>query len=58
MQAEKVENAEISVEITDAGVKRVVIYADTPEQQASAHRLLALVSLQMVQLDRALKSAK
>ena len=33
-------------------VKRVVIYADTPEQQASAHRLLAAVSLQMVQLDQ------
>jgi hypothetical protein len=58
MQAEKVENSEISIEITEAGVERVVIRADTPEQQASAHRLLALVSLQMMQLDRALKSAK
>jgi hypothetical protein len=47
---------EISVEIDGQGVRRVVIYADDAEQQAQAHMLLARVSPQMVQLDRALKA--
>jgi len=58
MQANKSQTpirSEISVEITDAGIKRVVIFADDPGQQARAHRLLARIATQMVQLDRALK---
>ncbi len=57
---EKTKNseAEISVEITDQGVKRVTIYADDAGQQARAHRLLARIAPQMVQLNQALKSAK
>lgn len=35
--------SEISVEITNAGVKRVTIYADDADQQARAHRLLARI---------------
>jgi len=61
MQAEKSQNpipSEISVEITDAGIKRVTIYADDAAQQARAHRLLARIASQMVQLDQALKTAK
>ena len=54
MQAETVPS-EIVVEITDAGIKRVVICADNANEQARAHRLLARIALQMVQLDRALK---
>ncbi len=56
MPVEKDENAEISIEITDAGVKRVTIIADDAAQQARAHRLLARIATQMVQLDRALKN--
>jgi len=57
MQIEKpsVVEPEISVEITDAGIRRVTIYADDADQQARAHRLLARIASQMVQLDRALK---
>jgi hypothetical protein len=47
---------EISVEIDGQGVRRVVIYADDAGQQAQAHLLLARVSSEMVQLDRALKA--
>lgn len=50
------EGSEISVEITDAGIKRVVIFADNADQQARAHRLLAGIAAQMCQLDRALKA--
>jgi hypothetical protein len=59
MQAEKSQNSipsEISVEITDAGIKRVTIYADDAGQQARAHRLLARIAPQMVQLNQALKN--
>jgi hypothetical protein len=61
MQLEKSQNpisSEISVEITDAGIKRVVIYADTPAEQSRAHMLLARIASEMVGLDRALKTAK
>ncbi len=56
MQQEKVVNPEISIEISDAGVSRVTIIADDAAQQARAHRLLARIATQMVQLDRALKN--
>jgi len=56
MQQEKVVNPEISIEISDAGVRRVTIIADDAAQQARAHRLLARIATQMVQLDRALKN--
>ena len=61
MQAEKSQNSipsEISVEITDAGIKRVVIYADNPAEQSRAHILLARIASEMVRLDQALKAAK
>jgi hypothetical protein len=48
--------SEISIEITGEGIKRVVIYADTPDQQSRAHRLLARIAGQMCRLDSALKA--
>jgi hypothetical protein len=54
-KSQKLVPSEISVEITDSGVRRVVIYADDAAQQARAHRLLARIASQMVELDHALK---
>jgi hypothetical protein len=48
--------SEISVEITDHGIRRVLIYADNPDQQARAHRLLARIAGQMCGLDLAVKA--
>jgi hypothetical protein len=56
MQTKEIPKSEISVEITDTGVRRVTIYADDADEQARAHRLLARIALQMVELDHALKS--
>ena len=58
MSVEKSEKAEISIEITVAGVKRVTITTD-PEDvdgQSAAHMLLAKVAPQLLLLDSALKA--
>ena len=45
------------MEITAAGIQRVMIFADNAAQRAKAHRLLAKIASQMVQLDRLLKGS-
>lgn len=58
MSAERVEKAEISIEITSMGVKRVTITTD-PEDvdgQSAAHLLLAKITPQLLLLDSALKA--
>lgn len=58
MSTKEAEKAEIAIEITSTGVKRVTITTD-PEDvdgQSEAHRLLAKVTPQLLLLDSALKS--
>jgi hypothetical protein len=56
MSVEKVQESIISLELTDAGVKRITILADNAKEQGGAHFILAAVSSEIRALDEALKS--
>jgi hypothetical protein len=58
MKDEKIEKAEISIEITNAGVKRVIITTapDDVDGQSAAHTTLARIAPQLLLLDAALKA--
>lgn len=58
MKAEKVQESQINIEITDAGVKRLVITTDPDavDGQSAAHILLAKIAPQLLLLDSALKA--
>lgn len=46
----------IHIEITEAGVTRVLVYSDDAGGQAAAHMLLARIQREILQLDKALKA--
>lgn len=46
----------VHIEITEAGVTRVLVYSDDADGQAAAHVLLARVQREIFQLDKALKA--
>lgn len=48
--------AELSIEIDSGGIRRILIYSEDPDEQASTHRLIACVASQLYLLDAALKS--
>jgi hypothetical protein len=50
-------NTELSIEIDSGGIRRILIYSEDPEEQATSHRLLAAVSTQLYLLDAALKAS-
>jgi hypothetical protein len=58
MQTEKVQESQIDVEITDIGIKRIVITTDPDDvdAQSAAHLLLAKITPQLLLLDAALKA--
>jgi hypothetical protein len=50
------QQSEIRLELSEAGIQRIVIGADSDTEQAAAHTLLARVALELRQLDGALKT--
>jgi hypothetical protein len=48
-------SCEITLDISEQGVTRVQIHADSADEQGAAHILLAAVAPEMRQLDEALK---
>lgn len=50
------ELSQISIEVSEAGVERVVVGCDTAAEQRNAHLLLARVAPQLRQLDTALRA--
>ncbi len=58
MTKERINEAEISIQVTDTGVRRVMIICDTPDEQARGHRLLARIAAPMRALDDALRGEK
>ena len=48
-------DSEITIQISQKGVTRVQIAADTTEEQTSAHLLLAMIAPELRALDAALK---
>jgi hypothetical protein len=50
--------SQVRLELSEAGIQRIVIGADSATEQAAAHKLLARVAPELRQLDDALKTEK
>lgn len=46
----------VSLEITDKGIERVIVYANNPAEQQEAHLILARCAVEIQQLNQKLKA--